>query len=205
MRQVGQLPRIHWRSRFSWYRNNFFEQAGVHQWLITHCVKSHHIKYTELVLRVWLKKLDLIFFFEKFVLSGISFWTHTPLAMFFRISETFSLLENTNISKLNFSLSIFSKCHISLYYSVHALYIKLSLCKDRDRRREERFRRWYDFLHFCGTKDFWQVDCPFIAFSYLPPLPLSLLCAEPCSRRRRRREKVDISEDVPDFPLLFLQ
>jgi hypothetical protein len=113
----------------------------------------------------------------------------------------FPLLENTNISKLNFSSSIFSKCHISLYYGVHVLYIKLSLCKDRDRQREELFRRWYDFLHFCGTKDFWQVDCPFIAFSYLPPLPLSLLCAEPCSRR----EMVDISEDVPDFPLLFLQ
>jgi len=157
---------------------------------------------TEWKLWVWLKNFDLIFFFEKLVLSGISFWTHTPLAMFFRLSKTFPLLENTNISKLNFSPSIFSKCHISLYYSVHALYIKLSLCKDRDRRREEHFRRWYDFLHFCGTKDFWQVDCPFIAFSYLPPPPLSLFCAEP---RSRRREMVDISEDVPDFPLLFLQ
>lgn len=180
----------------------FFEHADVHQYLITHYIKItwHNVHRMKNVSTN--EETYLIFVFENVVLSGISFGTHSPPAMFFRLSRTFSLLENTNISKLNFSPSIFSKCHNSLYYSVHVLYIKLSLCKDRDRRREEHFRRWYDFLHFCGTKDFWQVDCPFIAFSYLPPPPLSLLFAEPCSRRR---EMVDISEDVPDFPPLFLQ
>jgi hypothetical protein len=135
----------------------------------------------------------LVFLFssQKVALCGISFWLCSLLdTIFLFLLKTFCLLDNINISKLNFSPSLFSKCHISLYYIVHVLYIKLSMWRDRERRSSSEYHT--PFCIFAGQKTFDKsaaLSC--VAFSYLP--------LQPHSPSRRRRGWLTFRRTFPIF------
>jgi hypothetical protein len=114
--------------------------------------------------------------------------------------KTLCLPDNINISKLNFSLSLFAKCHIPLYCIVRVLCMKLSMCRDAEERNSSKYHT--PFCIFAARKTFDKSPAlSSTAFSYLPPLPEPLYPVFSSSSSGL----VDISEDVSDFPPLFLQ
>jgi hypothetical protein len=65
--------------------------------------------------------------------------------------KTLCLPDNINISKLNFSLSLFSKCHPFILYCARVMYEAFYVQR---RGGKKQFKISYAFLHFCGTEDF---------------------------------------------------
>lgn len=120
-------------------------------------------------------------------------------------SKIFCHPDKINISKLNISPSIFYKRHISLYCIVHVFYIKVSARKGKVGERKA-FQNMIRLSAFLRGERLLTSRLPFhrlpLSTPCPPPRPLFLVYTEPLSRRR---EMVDISANVSDFPLLFLQ